>query len=560
MPNNAKPVLSKPRPRLALLGVPNCPLVAQIAGSDAFESRAWCLQARAEPVLGAIERLYRALDRRLFGVHSPQSPLAAMQAFDAADVAAWAPDVLVCLTDTRSLPAALRAALPEQRLLVLQAEDQAGDRLSEAVRAQVGRAGGLVRLRWSIWSARAGKGSDTRHDTHHGISHEISDSACLELGQGSDVFEAACAIEHASLQRSIDMVVMKAPAALLGAVRRLLNQAPQPWPGDASAGPPTSPWRLCWHMLTAACIWPLRRARWRIRLYDVHPRSHGLHADSDDVESVVANAAAVAANTPPTHAPRSETRLHSPAGTFWADPFLHRHSDGRLFVFFEEFSFSSARGHIAALELGGNSTGVATTVLREPWHLSYPFLIPLAGKLYMIPESGEHRSVDLYVCDEMPQRWRKVCTLIENKRLADATLVFRNKRWWMFAAHGDDRASVSDEMHIYWAEDLFGPWHAHALNPVRMHGRNTRPAGAFVERNGRLYRPVQDCSDIYGGGLQFTEVLRLDEHHFDEVEVAPDWINLPAVKPGVPAHTFNQLGATVCMDVQHMALRRPSWR
>ena len=80
----------------------------------------------------------------------------------------------------------------------------------------------------------------------------------------------------------------------------------------------------------------------------------------------------------------------------------------------------------------------------------------------------------------------------------------------MLAAHGLPGASMHDELHVYWAEDLLGPWFGHALNPVRIDARNSRPAGAVFEVDGRLMRPVQDCSAVYGGALRFMEIVCLD--------------------------------------------------
>ena len=70
---------------------------------------------------------------------------------------------------------------------------------------------------------------------------------------------------------------------------------------------------------------------------------------------------------------RTPTTPHASAV---ADPFLHQHTDGALYVFFETKSNSNNQGDIAAARSsdGGASWHYLGIALDEPWHLSYPFV------------------------------------------------------------------------------------------------------------------------------------------------------------------------------------------
>jgi hypothetical protein len=73
-----------------------------------------------------------------------------------------------------------------------------------------------------------------------------------------------------------------------------------------------------------------------------------------------------------------------------------------------------------------------------------------------------------------------------------------------------------------------------------------RPAGAFVRRNGKLFRPVQDCREGYGTGIGLAEVLRLDPDCYSQrvhavIRSAPGW-------PGRRLHTLNRAGAFEFID------------
>ncbi|MGE5465909.1 MAG: hypothetical protein ACM3Y9_00640, partial [Ignavibacteria bacterium] len=99
-------------------------------------------------------------------------------------------------------------------------------------------------------------------------------------------------------------------------------------------------------------------------------------------------------------------RLLPPKDRIWADPFaLER--DGRHFVFFEEVPFATGKGHIAVMEVSDDGRHSAPVkVLERDYHLSYPFLIEHRGDLFMVPESGQNRSVELYRCMRFPDIWR----------------------------------------------------------------------------------------------------------------------------------------------------------
>ena len=53
------------------------------------------------------------------------------------------------------------------------------------------------------------------------------------------------------------------------------------------------------------------------------------------------------------------------------------------------------RGH--AIELGPDlSPGPPVPVFTPPYHTSYPHVFAHAGRLFMIPETSHHRTIDLY--------------------------------------------------------------------------------------------------------------------------------------------------------------------
>ena len=171
----------------------------------------------------------------------------------------------------------------------------------------------------------------------------------------------------------------------------------------------------------------------------------------------------------------------------------------------------------------------------------------------MIPESSSQSKVDLYKCVEFPYKWEFVTTLVAGKSLADATIIRRDGLWWMFAAHAYPGTSNYDELHIYWSNELVGPWFPHALNPVKIDAGSARPAGSLFLDGDRLIRPAQDCRAKYGNWVVFNEITRLDKVGFHERIL--DRLLVGDIPASVGSHTFNRLKDVIAIDSSDLVSR-----
>ena len=205
-----------------------------------------------------------------------------------------------------------------------------------------------------------------------------------------------------------------------------------------------------------------------------------------------------------------------PSDRFWADPFpLVR--GGRCYVFFEELLFATGKAHISVVEVDrAGHVSEPRPVLACDYHLSYPFLVEDEGELYMIPETAAANRVEMWRCMRFPHRWeRQRCcwrTCARWTRPCSAT----TGRWWLFANVAAEGASLNDELHLYSAPSLAGPWAPHPANPVNSDVRSARPAGRIYRRNGRLFRPAQVCAPLYGSGWRIHRIEKLTEREYAE--------------------------------------------
>ena len=231
---------------------------------------------------------------------------------------------------------------------------------------------------------------------------------------------------------------------------------------------------------------------------------------------------------------------------FAADPFPIEWG-GRTFVFYERLDYRTNKGAIFAREFGAaGPVCEPVPALEEPWHLSYPQLIALDGALYMLPEASLSGAVVLYRCVEFPSRWERVATLLDGVEAADATIFSHAGRYWMTSVVRDGWGGYSDTLAIHHAPSLLGPWTEHAQRPVLVDSRYARPAGAVVEHNGALLRPVQDCSTGYGKRLAIMRIDALDGETFRQTELFA--LSPGRLWPGNRLHTLNRWGRLECID------------
>ncbi|MBX3531518.1 MAG: hypothetical protein KF849_12985 [Rhizobiaceae bacterium] len=205
------------------------------------------------------------------------------------------------------------------------------------------------------------------------------------------------------------------------------------------------------------------------------------------------------------------TILPDDGARYYADPFAFGHR-GRHFIFVEEYPHHGGKGLISVAEFdGGGRPSVPRVVLEEPHHLSYPQVFARGDDIFMLPEAGASNALTLYRAERFPDVWRPYRTLIEGRALFDATLLEHGGRLWMFASERDGAGSTSDTMVAFFADRLEGPWTAHRANPIAIDRAAARPGGAFARVGRRIVRPVQDGTEIYGGGLGLSDLVRLDE-------------------------------------------------
>lgn len=234
---------------------------------------------------------------------------------------------------------------------------------------------------------------------------------------------------------------------------------------------------------------------------------------------------------------------------FQADPFIVDEG-GKSYLFYEELDYKTLKGYLLVAEYDEKQQTFVNSkeILRKEYHLSYPNIFKVDGTWYMVPETHENRTVDLYEAEDFPYRWKKLRTMLSNTKAVDATLFAHDGKWWMFVSQADKEGfSLNDTLSLYYCDDFrTDAWIPHPENPVITDVTRARPAGQLIEHNGRIFRPAQDCSGIYGRGMVFNEVLVLNETTYKERPA--QYIRADFADDLVAVHTFNKSDRFTVID------------
>ncbi len=231
--------------------------------------------------------------------------------------------------------------------------------------------------------------------------------------------------------------------------------------------------------------------------------------------------------------------------SYFADPFVFAR-DGRHYLFVEEYLHAQGKGVISLMTIERDGTvSPSTVILERPYHLSYPFVFEHGGEIYMIPETGAARRVELYRAERFPDLWVFHSVLMDDVAARDVTLCEHKGRLWLFMATGQWQSSSWDTLEIYHAANLESPWTPLPNNPVLASPTGTRPGGSMFWRSGELWRPAQDSSVIYGGKLA---LCRVDELSSDKFRQTTTSFLAPAPSlAGV--HTLNYAAGLETVDI-----------
>ena len=214
------------------------------------------------------------------------------------------------------------------------------------------------------------------------------------------------------------------------------------------------------------------------------------------------------------------TQVKTPPGHFLADPFVTTRS-GRTCVFAEDFDYRARRAHICAFELtpeGARPLGVA---VKEPFHLSFPYLFEVDGTLFMCPEARASRQIRIYECTDFPLQWKLAAVAMDNVEAVDSMIFRKDDLWWLMTnISRSEPYECGSELHLFWAHTpLTSEWVPHARNPIVVDPRVARNGG-LLNGGADLFRVAQNRQfGSYGTSAQLFRIMHIDPKDYVEQPV-----------------------------------------
>jgi hypothetical protein len=108
---------------------------------------------------------------------------------------------------------------------------------------------------------------------------------------------------------------------------------------------------------------------------------------------------------------------------WYADPILVSRN-GKEYLLMESFDMRTQLGSIACAEFDASGKlSAPRVIIQEAYHMSFPMVFTWNDNLYMIPETCENRSLNLYRCEGDMYRWHLVKSFPVEEELVDTVAV-----------------------------------------------------------------------------------------------------------------------------------------
>jgi hypothetical protein len=200
------------------------------------------------------------------------------------------------------------------------------------------------------------------------------------------------------------------------------------------------------------------------------------------------------------------------------------------------------------------------TVLREPFHLSFPRVFHHQGVWYATVESAANREVRLYAAEAFPTHWRLKRVLLSGEAWIDPLLLPIPEGWALLVSTTPMPSlprETAPALQLFLADDLLGaPFLPHRASPLLLDSTTGRNGG-LLELEGQRWRVAQQTGygGSYGQSLSLRRIEALDPLHYCEQPGRLPWLgSLAQELQASHLHTLNSCGEWVAVDYRRRGL------
>jgi hypothetical protein len=214
-----------------------------------------------------------------------------------------------------------------------------------------------------------------------------------------------------------------------------------------------------------------------------------------------------------------------PKNYIWADPFPVEYNN-KMYIFIEQ-QIGYHNGTLGYIELYPDLTNSDfVPILEKEYHLSFPYIfcVERGGNTvwYMIPESHQHKTIDLYRAECFPDGWKYEMTLMENVDAVDSVVFPYAGKWWLFTSIGTEAKLLNENLSAFYSDTFpSNVWTVHPKNPLCASAESSRMAGSvfFDEKDGTPMRPAQSCVKEYGEKTHINVITVLTPFSYNETKI-----------------------------------------
>jgi len=232
------------------------------------------------------------------------------------------------------------------------------------------------------------------------------------------------------------------------------------------------------------------------------------------------------------------TKIPNPNNRWFADPFVVKQNQFH-YIFFEDYNLISKKGSISCIKIDNkNKTKYYKEIIKENFHLSFPFIFKYNTSYYMIPETHENKSVRLYKCHKFPNKWKFFKKIMTNIDCVDP-IIFKFKNNWVLVVSKAKNEYLHNKLCVYISKNpLSTNWKPLISNPVITSDVFGRNAGLIQESKKEIYRISQaHLPGNYGAYISVNKILTILKNKYNEKKVKK--ILPPKKKTMSVIHTLN---------------------
>jgi len=201
-----------------------------------------------------------------------------------------------------------------------------------------------------------------------------------------------------------------------------------------------------------------------------------------------------------------------------ADPFLFVDND-TLYLFYEQKRLYDGGVIVMTSTKDLTSWTKPKVVLKEDFHLSFPWVFKYENKIYMIPETNEANSIRLYEANEDLTKFKFIKTIISEDKpegtvsFVDTSIINNEGKYYLFTSVNRDDTNIQ---RLFVSDEIFGEYKECKCSPICISNKYGRNGGSVFKLNNKIYRISQDCEIRYGDNVNIHEVIKLSDDNYKE--------------------------------------------